>query len=105
MHERVEMVHVGRAVRCACGEDLRPGERAGQLGGRSEVLCLWCLADLQAGRKRPRARRVETPRTAPPIPHPSTRRGPRRRASTRRLSGLTAVILVVALLVVAAALY
>src|SRR3954471_21244889 len=105
MHERVEMVHVGRAVRCACGEDLRPGERAGQLAGRRELLCLWCLADLQAGRQRPRTRRIETPWPAPAVPQPPTRRERRRRAPTRRLRGSTAVPLVIALLVVAAALY
>ena len=99
------MVHVGRAVRCACGEDLRPGERAGQLGGRSELVCLWCLADLQAGRQRPRARRVETTWPVAPVAHPPTRRRRRRPASTRRLRGSTAAPLVVALLVVAAAVY
>ena len=99
------MVPVGRAVRCACGEDLRPGERAGQLGGRSELLCLWCLADLQAGRQRPRTRRIETPWPAPVVPHPPTRRGRGRRALKSRLRGSTAVPLMIALLVVAAALH
>lgn len=104
MQERVEMVHVGRAVRCACGEDLRPGERAGRLGRRPEVLCLWCLADLQAGRERPRRRRVETRWPAPAQELPAPRRA-RRAISTRRPRGSTAVPLVIALLVVAAALY
>ena len=61
------MVHVGRPARCACGEALRPGERAGRLGEGPELLCLWCLADLQAGRRRPRRRRVETPWPAPVV--------------------------------------
>ena len=98
MQERVEMVHVGRAVRCACGEDLRSGERAGQLGSDPELLCLWCLADLQAGRGRPRRRRVPTRWPAPAVPQPATRRTPR----TRRPRGSPAKPVALALLVVAA---
>ena len=65
MQEHVEMIRVERPTRCSCGEGLRPGERAGQLGEGPGLLCLWCLADLQAGR--PRTRRVETPWPAPVV--------------------------------------
>jgi len=107
MREDVEMIRVGRGARCACGDDLRPGERAGQLVGGVELLCLWCLADLHAGRPRPRRRPVQAPAPwpAPALAPRATRRATRRAASSRRRPGGAGVPLVVALLVLAAALY
>lgn len=105
MQERVQMVHVGRADRCACGEDLRAGERVGQLDGDATLVCLWCLADLQAGRERPRRRaRVSPPMPADPLPvrHPKRQR---RRSSGGRPRGTNAVPLVVTLLLLGVALY
>ena len=102
--ERAVMVLVSRPTRCSCGEELRPGERAGQLGERPGLLCLWCLADLQAGRQRPRRRRVETPWPAPVVQKRRTRRH-RRAGSRRRGHGSTAVTVAIALLLVGAVLY
>ena len=56
----VEMIHVERPTQCACGEPLRAGERAGRLAPDPAPVCLWCLADVQAGRPRPRRRRYTT---------------------------------------------
>jgi hypothetical protein len=53
----VELVRLEVSARCACGEPLERGEHAGFDPARREVLCLWCLADLRAGRSRPRRRR------------------------------------------------
>lgn len=57
---RVEIVHVERPTQCACGEPLRAGERAGLLPAEPSPVCLWCLADVQAGRPRPRRRHSVT---------------------------------------------
>ena len=51
-----EMRMVEYPDRCACGEPLDVGEMAGLDPTGREFLCLWCLADLQAGRRRPRRR-------------------------------------------------
>ena len=99
------MIRVGRGARCACGEGLHPGERAGQLAGGSELLCLWCLADIQAGRPRARRRRVEAPLPAPAITPRATRRQKRHAASRTRHRAGAGIPLVAALLVVAAAVY
>lgn len=61
------MVHVGAATQCRCGEPLRAGERAGLVGDDPTPACLWCLADLQAGRARPR-RRTGTQQWPAPFP-------------------------------------
>lgn len=105
MQERIEMTRVERPTRCSCGEGLRPGERAGQLGGRSELLCLWCLADLQAGRRRTRRRRVETPWPEPALPQPVVERSARRATPAGRQHSSTGLTVVIALLLVAVALY
>lgn len=105
MQEPVEMIHVRRPGRCSCGEALRPGERAGRLGEGPELLCLWCLADLQAGRPRPRRRRVQTPWPAPVVPQRSARRSTHRRGPPGRHRGSTGVTVAIALLLAGAALY
>jgi hypothetical protein len=109
MQDHVEILRVERSTRCACGEGLNAGERAGRLSGEPALLCLWCLADLQAGRRRPRRRRVDTPWPPPPTAPPVVRRDARHRArratSARRPRGSVIVPLTVALLVVASALY
>lgn len=105
MQEHVEMIRVERPTRCSCGEGLRPGERAGQLGGGDELLCLWCLADLQAGRPRTRSRRVETPWPAPVGPQRANDRSTRRTAPAGRPRGSTGFTVVIALLIVGIALY
>jgi hypothetical protein len=99
------MIHVMRPTRCSCGEGLRPGERAGQLGNGLELLCLWCLADLQARRPRPRRRRAETPWPAPVVPQQPERRSTQRHASPRRHRGSTGVTVAIALLLAGAAVY
>lgn len=40
--EHVEMVLVAPPTRCSCGEELRPGERAGRLDKGAILLRLWC---------------------------------------------------------------
>ena len=98
------MVLVSQPTRCSCGEDLRAGERAGKLETEPGLLCLWCLADLQAGRRRPRRRRVETSWPQPAAPKRPAPRPPRPRSAGRRRSP-TAVTVAVVLLMVAAVLY
>lgn len=49
MPEHIDMVLVKQPTRCPCGDDLRPGERAGRLASEARLLCLWCLADLRQG--------------------------------------------------------
>lgn len=105
MHEPVEMIHVMQPTRCSCGEGLRPGERAGKLGDGPELMCLWCLADLQAGRPRPRRRRVETPWPAPAVPPRPAGRSTHRHAFPGRLRGSTGVTLVITLVLTGAAVY
>jgi hypothetical protein len=104
MHKPVEMIHVMQPTRCSCGEDLRPGERAG-LGEGRKLLCLWCLADLQAGRPRPRRRRVATPWPSAAVPQRPASRSTHRHASPRRHRGSTGVTVAIALLLAGAALY
>ena len=97
------MVLVSQPTRCSCGEDLRPGERAGQLRNGQGLLCLWCLADLQAGRQRPRRRRVETPWPGLVVQQRPARRPPRARSVGRRRG--TGVTVAIVLLLVGAVLY
>ena len=104
MQEPVEMIHVMRPTLCACGEGLRPGERAGLLGEGPELLCLWCLADLQAGRPRPRRRRAETAWPAPVVPQRPTSHSSRQRVAARRHRGSTGVTVVIALILAGVAL-
>ncbi|GGB31596.1 hypothetical protein GCM10011492_22790 [Flexivirga endophytica] len=60
MREPVKIVRVRNVMRCSCGEAIRPGERAGLVGGRGRPRCVQCLADLQAGRKSPISRSTRT---------------------------------------------
>ncbi len=102
MDEPVEMVHVKTLTRCSCGEGMGPGDRAGRIGGHGRLLCLWCLADIQAGRPRPRHR---TGAGAWPVPAVTQRHtAPRGRASAGR-HRRTAGLLVAALLVAVGAVY
>lgn len=108
MQEPVELIHVMRPALCSCGEGLRPGERAGRLGdvtGDWELLCLWCLADLQAGRPRPRRRRAETRWPAPVVPQRPTSHSSHQRAAARRHRGSTGVTVLIALILAGVALY
>lgn len=92
--------------RCACGEPLDAGEMAGIDPTGRELLCLWCLADLQAGRRRPRRREARPGVPDQWQPPPSTAiihaspRAPRKRAG----GPTTAGSVVLALLVVVAGL-
>ena len=96
---RAVMVVVDLPTRCTCGEDLRSGERAGRLATEPGLLCLWCLADLQAGRRRPRRRRVVTSWPKPATPQHPTRQPARARpAGGRRASAKVTVALVLLLL-------
>lgn len=100
MLDGVEMVHLRAPSRCACGEGLGAGEQAGRVRGQRGLLCLWCLADLQAGRPRPQQRAGAGPWPVAPPPSPTRRRRPPRHG--RRSTVMT---LVVVLLVTAGALY
>lgn len=105
MQDNVEMIRVERPTLCGCGEGLRPGERAGWLGESSEPLCLWCLADLQAGRSRPRRRAGATPWPAPVAPHRIERATTVRAAPARPRRSATGVTVILALLFTVGALY
>lgn len=107
MQVPVQMLQVRRPTRCACGEGMGPGDRAGRIGGRRELLCLWCLADLQAGRERPRRRA-----NASPVPAPAARRPRRERrfaspSATRRTKprGRPAAVVAAVFLAAAGAFY
>ena len=93
MEQPVEMIHVERPVECRCGEPLRAGERAGLVRADPVPTCLWCLADLQAGRPRPhrRAGTQQWPAASPAVSGPSPAPSPvadlrraRRARRTRR---------------------
>ncbi|KRE55336.1 hypothetical protein ASG70_08090 [Phycicoccus sp. Soil748] len=121
IEEPVEMIHVEGPTQCRCGEPLRAGERAGLVGDDPAPTCLWCLADLQAGRPRPARRKGtqqwETTTRAgfpgsSPVPSSVTdlahaRRSRQRRTRRTRSSGgpRTAITLLVTALVVELALW
>lgn len=101
-----EMRRIEYPGRCACGEALDVGEMAGVDPTGRELLCLWCLADLQAGRRRPRRRE-----TRPGVPerwhsptHIAITRVAPGAAHKRRGGPTTAGSVVLALLVVVAGL-
>jgi len=86
-------------ARCGCGELLVAGERVG-VAAESGFMCLWCLADVQAGRARPRRRQHSAPpmpRFTPPVPPPAA---PAHAVTSRRgpsvLGSLVMVVLLVA---------
>lgn len=104
----VELLRMEVSAHCRCGEPLDRGEHAGFDAARRELFCLWCLADLKAGRPRPRRRvdrpavpeRLPTP-VAPAASHaahgPATsvaRRGPRR----SRPGGVLTPVLAIAMI-------
>lgn len=60
----IRLTTVPDHARCACGEPLAAGERAGLHEDQAEFVCLWCLADLKAGRARPRRRPTRAPASA-----------------------------------------
>jgi len=93
MREPVTIVEVRKLTRCSCGEGMGPGDRAGRIGGRKRLLCLWCLADLQAGREPPRHRRGAS---AWPVAsgHPPPRRRSARAARDRHWSPLIVAVVV-----------
>lgn len=97
------MLRVVDSVRCGCGDWLTSGERAGSLEGRAGLLCLWCLADIKAGRSIPRRRQTSTPPVAPPIQTTTYRQQTPRRA--RRAVPSTAASLLFAALAVSLALW
>lgn len=90
MREPVEIVHVRKLTRCSCGEGMGPGDRAGRVGGRKRLLCLWCLADLQAGREPPRHRRGASawPAASVPAGRPGSQQRPARPARNRHWTPL-----------------
>lgn len=101
MRESVQMVHVRKPSRCGCGEGMGPRDRAARIGGRGRLVCLWCLADLQAGRERPRRRSNASP---VPVVQRSPGRAARATARRQRRRG-TAAVLACAVLVAGAAFY
>ncbi len=113
VEDLVEVTLVPRSTRCACGEPLRQGERAGFHRVEQRLLCLWCLADLQAGRSRPRRRRGTVPWPQPvalatvPTPGAAVRHRPpaargRHRAPAHRGPRTGVTLLLVSLAVVGA---
>jgi hypothetical protein len=60
--DKVELLWLEVSAQCGCGEPLARGEQVGFEPTAKELLCLWCLADLTAGRPRPRRR---PPRAVP----------------------------------------
>ena len=54
--DKVELLWLEVSAHCGCGEPLARGEQVGFEPTAKELLCLWCLADLRAGRPRPRRR-------------------------------------------------
>ena len=103
VENQIRMLRVVDSVRCGCGDWLTSGERAGSLEGHPGLLCLWCLADIKAGRSIPRRRMTSTPPVGPPIRTTSYRQQTPRRA--RRGVPSTAASLLVAVLVVSGALW
>ncbi|TPG12875.1 hypothetical protein EAH86_19225 [Pedococcus bigeumensis] len=61
--DKVELLWLEVSAQCGCGEPLARGEQVGFEPTAKELLCLWCLADLRAGRPRP-ARRAPRPDTS-----------------------------------------
>lgn len=101
-----EMRRIEYPGRCACGEALDVGEMAGVDPTGRELLCLWCLADLQAGRRRPRRReaRPGVPERWHSPTHIAITRVAPGAAHKRRGGPTTAGSVVLALLVVVAGL-
>lgn len=60
------VIRLRYAGRCRCGEDVASGERAGYVREEGRVVCLRCLADLQAGRADLGALAAEV--AVPPLP-------------------------------------
>ncbi len=55
-----EVIRLPYAGTCACGEHVAEGERVGYIWTRAQVVCLYCMARLQARRVDPaQARRTE----------------------------------------------
>jgi len=102
VHEPVLMVRVQARTRCACGEGMGPGDRAGRINGRGKLLCLWCLADLRAGRPRPRRRATAS---AWPVPAAGQRHTTAARRSTSGRRRWTAALLAASVSVAIGALY
>ena len=82
---RILLTTVPDYATCHCGERLSPGERAGFDSHTSNVICLWCLADRQAGRIPPRNRATAAlPSVTPFKPKTPTSFARRRRSLTSR---------------------
>src|SRR5690348_8905395 len=96
-------------ARCRCGEHLVAGERAGSDTATGHVVCLWCIADRQAGRTPPRRRAATAPPMAAVAPTPARTSRPRRRAARalrprqRRAPGTALTLVIVAVVLVGAA--
>ena len=76
--DKVELLWLEVSAQCGCGEPLARGEQVGFEPTAKELLCLWCLADLRAGRPRPRHRAPRADASGPfgaavthPAPAPS----------------------------------
>jgi hypothetical protein len=102
-NDGIVVVSVPDGAMCGCGAQMGAGERAGFDPEREEVICLWCLADRQAGRP-PRRRQTAPARRLAPVTTMDGHRG--RRASGRgaasgpRSAPRTAITLVITVLVV-----
>lgn len=104
--ENIEFVRLEVTAPCSCGEVVQRGEQAGIDAVRHELVCLWCLADLQAGRERPthRSRRDSVPPVTPVTPPsppayvaPFEVRTPQRRGGPGTVGTLLLTVLVLAL--------
>lgn len=91
--DNVELLWLEVSAQCGCGEPLARGEQVGFEPTAKELLCLWCLADLRAGRPRPRRRSprdstvesvggIPLSASAPPPPHELYRASPPQQAAT-----------------------
>lgn len=104
MGDALRMVLLVDPTRCACGEHLYAGERAGLDERTGSPRCLWCIADQKAGRRPPRRRATATPLPYTPAStsySPTSGYPPRRSRRSRRRSpsGAVSVLLTLTLLV------
>src|SRR5690348_4567278 len=106
MGDAVRMVLLVDPTRCACGEHLYAGERAGLDERTGSFRCLWCIADQKAGRRPPKRRAGATPLPYTPAStsySPTSSYAPPRSGRSRRRSpsGAVSLLLTLTLLVMA----